>query len=188
MKIQRNIAAIMNRKLKEYPSQAEFAKALGIGHTTLLSCLKGEGNPSADTIEHLAYKMKITPSQLVAGESTPTDTAFNLISGMVDTLNPALQKAALILLEAMRQLFELSEEITAKAAAWKYEAIEPRPFQYALKVLEWTPRGWEVSPTVSEVFTDDHTVAEAAAELFTRNALSPIHLDEALRDYMDSKV
>lgn len=38
----------------------------------------------------------------------------------------------------------------------------------------------------SKVFTNDHSVAEATADFFTRNSLSPIHLEDAIEDYMSS--
>ena len=43
-----------------------------------------------------------------------------------------------------------------------------------------------VTPFESKDFTDDNMIAEAAAELFTRNSLLPIHLEEAIKDYMSS--
>ena len=186
MEIQKNISATMRRKLKEYKNQEEFAQELGIGHTTFQNILAGRGNPNADTIELLAKGMKLSPAQLVSGEIIPVDRAFNLISGMVDTLHPSLQEAGVIMLDFMRRIFQLSEERYAKWPCWKYVVTEPRPFHYALKAVERTKHGWVLSPTESRSFTGDHRVAKAAAELFTRNSLSPIHLEDAIEDYINS--
>ena len=186
MKIQKNISAAMTRKLREYRNQTDFMRELGVGRTTFRACLMGTGNPSADTIEILAKGMNISPAQLVAGELMPSDSSVNLLGGLADTLHPSLQAPASILLDALRQLFQLSEELDEKDARWKYVVAEPRPFCYTLKAMEWTNRGWTPSATESAVFTDNHNVAEAAAELFTRNALSPIHLEEAIEDYMST--
>lgn len=186
MEIQKNISATMRRKLKDYKNQEEFAQELGIGHTTFQNILAGRGNPNADTIELLAKGMKLSPAQLVSGEIIPVDRAFNLISGMVDILHPSLQEAGVILLDLMRRIFQLSEDRCAKGPCWKYVVTEPRPFRYALKAVERTKRGWILSPTESRSFTDDYHVAKAAAELFTRNSLSPIHLEDAIEDYMNS--
>ncbi len=186
MKIQENISVIMNKKLGEYRNQADFARDLGVGRTIFRSCLAGKGNPSADTIERLAKGLHLSPAQLVAGELAPSDRAINLISDMVDTLHPTLQAEAVNHLEALRQLFQLSEELNAKEARWKYVVAEPHPSCYTLRAMERTGGGWAQSSTESAVFTDDHSVAEAAAELFTRNALSPIHLEEAIEDYVST--
>ena len=187
MEIQKNISATMRRKLREHKNQEEFAQELGIGHTTFQNILAGRGNPSADTIELLAKGMNLSPAQLVSGEITPVDRAFTLISGMVDALHPSLQEAGVIILELLRQIFQLSEERYAKGLCWKYVVTEPRPFHYALKAVERSKHGWILSSTESSSFTGDYRVAEAAAELFTRNSLSPIHLEDAIEDYMNSR-
>lgn len=186
MEIQRNISVTMKRKLREYRNQGEFAQDLGVGHTTLQNLLAGRGNPNADTIELLAKGMKLTLAQLVSGELIPADKAFDLISGMVDTLHPTLQEAGVIQLEALRQLFRLSEERYSKSPRWQYRVTEPRPFRYGLKAVERTENDGTVTCVESETFTDDRHTAQAAAELFTRNSLSPIHLEEAIEDYMNS--
>ena len=186
MEIQKNISATIKRKLRGYRNQEEFAEELGIGHTTLQNILAGRGNPSADTIELLAKGLKMTPAQLVSGETVPVDRAFDLISGMIDTLHPVMQRSAKLLLEDLHQLFRESEELYEQGFYWQYTVISPRPFRYALKAAERTGRGWVVTSVESKDFTDDHKIAEAAAELFTRTSLSPIHLEDAIKDYMSS--
>ncbi len=183
MKIQKNISATTKRKLSEYRNQAEFARELGIGHTTLQNLLAGKANPNADTIELLAKGMNISPAQLVSGEFVPTEKAFDLISGMVETLHPTLQAAGIMLMDDLYQLLQLSEKRYAEGAYWRYAVTEPQPFCYAVKAFERSKHGWKESAE-SKIFTNDHSVAEAAAELFTHSSLSPIHLEEALEDYM----
>lgn len=185
MEIRKNISAIMKRKLKGYRNQAEFARDLGIGHTTLQNLLAGKENPNADTIELLAWGLKMTPAQLVSGEAVPTYRAFDLIGSMMETLYPPLQIVGVFLLEELNRLFQLSEKYFAEGVYWKYAVIEPRPLCYAVRVLERSKHGW-VPPAESKVFTNDRSVAEAAAELFTRCSLSPVHLEEAIEDYMKS--
>ena len=186
MEIQKNISATMKRKLREYRNQTEFAQELGIGHTTLQNLLAERCNPSADTIELLAKGLEMTPAQLISGETVPADRAFDLISGMVEALHPATQRTAKILLEDLCQVFLDSEELYEQGSYWQYAVISPRPFRYALQAAEWTDRGWVITPAESKDFTDDRQIAEAAAELFTRSSLSPIHLEEAIEDYMTS--
>lgn len=186
MEIQRNISVTMRRKLSEYRNQEEFAQDLGVGHTTVQNLLAGRGNPNAETIELLARGMGITLAQLVSGELIPADRAFNLISELVDVLHPTLQEAGAIQLEALRQLFRLSEERCTRDPRWRYSVTEPRPFLYGLKATENTERAGPVACFESRVFTDDRHIAQAAADLFTRNSLSPIHLEEAIEDYLKS--
>lgn len=174
MKIQKNIVTMLNKKSKDSRSRTEPAKPLH----------KGKGNPSADTIELLVKGMRMTPAQLISGGAASVDAAFALIGGMVECLHPAAQRSARLLLEDLRQLFRESDELYAQRARWQYAVTEPRPSHYALKVAERTGRGWLITPVESEPFTNDRTVAESAAELFTRCALSPIHLDEALKDFL----
>ena len=112
MEIQKNISATIKRKLRGYRNQEEFAEELGIGHTTLQNILAGRGNPSADTIELLAKGLKMTPAQLVSGETVPVDRAFDLISGMIDTLHPVMQRSAKLLLEDLHQLFRGNRQPT----------------------------------------------------------------------------
>ncbi len=169
MKKQNHIVSLItNKKFKE--SQPES--------------LSGREDLDADTIELLAQGMRMTPLQMASGGAAPVETAFALISGMVDCLHPATQRSARLLLEELRQLFQESEELYAQRACWQYAVTEPCPSRYALKVAERTGRGWLITPVESQPFTNDRAVAESAAELFTRCALSPIHLDEALKDFL----
>lgn len=184
MEIQKNISGAMRKKLREYRNQEEFARELGVGRTTFQTCLAGTGNPNAETIELLAKGMGVSPAELVSGGVCSVDRAFELISAMLDTLHPSLKEAGIIQFEAMRQLFLLSEERCAKDRRWKYAVIEPQPFRFAIKAAEKTKGGWQLTPTESRIFTDDYRVAKAAAELFTRSSLSPIHLNEAIEDYV----
>lgn len=113
-------------------------------------------------------------------------TTIDLISHMVDTLHPTLRKEGTVHLEALHRLFRLSEERYAQGAYWKYVVVEPRPFRYALRAVERTDHGWIISLTESKPFTSDHHIAEAAADLFTRDSLPPAHLAKAIDEYMNS--
>lgn len=186
MEIQKKISATLKKKLKQYRNQSEFAQELGIGHTTLQNLLSGRGNPNADTIELVSKGLKISPAQLVSGEITPAGKAFDLISGMVESLHPSLQATGVILLDEFYQLFQLSENRYAEGTYWQYSVTEPHPFRYALRASELREHGRMVTVAVSKPFTNDRSVAETAAELFTRNSLSPVHLEEVIADYIGS--
>lgn len=177
MKIQKTIVSIMN-KLKTPFGRTEVAKSL-TDH-------KGKGEPDAETVELLVKCMRITPAQMISGDTAPVDAAFALIEGLVDCLHPAAQQPGRQLLDDLRELFSESKELYSQHARWQYAVIEPRPSQYALKVTERRGKGWLLTPVVSQTFTDNRNVATAAAELFTRCALSPTHLDEAIKDFMST--
>ena len=170
MKIQKTIVSMMNKKLKDSRTRPEPAKTF----------------PGAETVELLEKGLRMTPLRLASGETAPVEAAFALIGGLVDCLHPAAQRSARLLLEELRELFRESEELYAQRARWQYAVTEPSPLHYALKAAERTGRGWLITPVESQPFTADRAVAESAAELFTRCALSPIHLDEALRDFMSN--
>lgn len=178
MKIQKTIVSMMNKRLKDSRSHTDSAKSVS-GHN-------GKGDPGEDAVELLAKGISLTPLQLASGETESVDAAFALVSGMVDCLHPAAQRPAKLLLEELRQLFQKSEGLYARRACWQYTVTEPRPSHYALRVAERTGKGWLITPVESEPFTDDSNVAESAAEIFTRCALSPVHLDEALKDFMST--
>ena len=185
MKIQQNISATMKRKLRECKNQTEFAEMLGIGRTSCQDYLAGRGNPSANTIQQMADRMDVTLGQLVSGEDGPIESAFDLINGMLDRLHPSLYEAGAALLESLQNVFLLSEQRFADSMNWRYSVTEPHPFQYGLMAETRTGQGW-IFAAESDPFTDDHAIAQAAAELFTRNALSPIHMADAIEDYMGS--
>lgn len=90
------------------------------------------------------------------------------------------------LLDVLRQFFLLSEDFYTNDTRRQYTVVEPRPFHYALKASKAHPRGAGAKSAESETFTDDHLIAKTAAEFFTRNSLSPIHLEAAIEDYINS--
>lgn len=68
MEIQRNMANVI-RTLKEASgkSLSEFSEELEVSRSALQEYLSGEGNPSADTIEHLAGKLGVDTLFLISG-------------------------------------------------------------------------------------------------------------------------
>lgn len=119
-------------------------------------------------------------------ENRSFSAALDSISGMINTLHPTLRGEGEAHLEALRQLFRLSQERYAQGAYWKYVVVEPKPSRYALRAVERTKRGWIISFAQSKPFTADYRIAESAADLFTRSALPPVRLAKAIADYMNS--
>ena len=87
MNIQHNIAAFLSAyKRKRGLSAAEFSEELEISRSVLQDYLAGHCNPRADTIEHIAKKLNISPAALVSG-GLISPTAYDLIFVLLDTLD-----------------------------------------------------------------------------------------------------
>ena len=145
----------------------------------------GSEGPPARTIQQIADRMGISPGELVSGEDVPHGSAFEIISEMLESLHPSLYKDGEFLWTSMLELFRCSERCWEEDAYWRYSLTEPSPFRYGLKAEIRTKAGWKYVKE-SVPFTDDRSTAQTAAEIFTRNALSPIHLEEAIEDHLKS--
>lgn len=95
MGMQENIAVsirtIMERRKK---SLSEFSEELGISRNALYDYIRGRGNPSITTLEHIAEKLELDPSVLVLG-------LFEL---------DQRETALLLLLDTIQGVAELGEE------------------------------------------------------------------------------
>ena len=52
---------------KRNKSLTEFSEELGISRTALYEYLRGRGNPSVETLEHIAEKLGVSPAVLMTG-------------------------------------------------------------------------------------------------------------------------
>lgn len=107
MEIRKNMAIVMRALKKESgKSMEEFAKELDISRSALQEYLSGDGNPSADTIDHLAQRLGVDSSFLVSG-------IFEQ-----DQLNVLLK-----LLDTLKLLAELSPEKRLRFAELLYKMV-----------------------------------------------------------------
>lgn len=68
MGIQKNVASILQLYMAEkHKTFAEFSDELQIARSSLQLYLKGEGNPTIQTIEQMAEKMEMDPAILLTG-------------------------------------------------------------------------------------------------------------------------
>ena len=68
MGLQENIAAAMRAVMERRgKSLSDFSEELGISRNALHDYLRGRGNPSIATLEHIARKLEIDPAALVLG-------------------------------------------------------------------------------------------------------------------------
>lgn len=87
MDIHQNIANFLNAyKRKREISSAEFAEELEISRSVLQDYLACRRNPRADTIEHIAKKLNVSPAALVSG-GLISQTEYDLIFVLLDTLD-----------------------------------------------------------------------------------------------------
>ena len=87
MDIQRNIANFLGAyKRQRGLSAAEIAEELEISRSVLQDYLAGRCNPRADTIEHIAKKLNVSPAALVSG-GLISPTEYDLIFVLLDTLD-----------------------------------------------------------------------------------------------------
>ena len=68
MQIEKNIAAILQNRLKDSgKTKLKFSEGLGIPRSTLQGYLKGNAGLRSDSIEELAKCLGLTPAQLISG-------------------------------------------------------------------------------------------------------------------------
>lgn len=66
MGLQENLSAVMRAVMeRQGKSLAEFSEELGISRNALYDYLRGRGNPSVSTLEHIAQRLEIDPTALL---------------------------------------------------------------------------------------------------------------------------
>lgn len=85
--IQQNIAMTLSayKRRKNY-TIVELSEELEISRSVLQDYLAGRCNPRADTIEHIAKKLNVSPATLVSG-GLLSPTEYDLIFVLLDTLD-----------------------------------------------------------------------------------------------------
>ena len=68
MSLQENMAASIRAIMKNrHKSLSEFSAELGISRNALYNYLRGRGNPSIATLEHMAKNLGVSPAALMLG-------------------------------------------------------------------------------------------------------------------------
>lgn len=108
MSLQENMAASIRAIMKsQNKSLAEFSNELGISRNALYDYLKGKGNPSIATLEHMAQNLGINPACLVLGvfdtdQRQVTLLLLEMIQGMADLPGEKRLRFAELFLEMMK--------------------------------------------------------------------------------------
>lgn len=94
MGLNENIAATIRTVMKrQNKSLAAFSDEIGISKTALHDYVRGRGNPSVSTLEHIAENLGVSPAALMTGQ-----------------LNMDQRGIALLLLDTVQSIAELPEE------------------------------------------------------------------------------
>ena len=114
MQIEKNIAAILQNRLKESgKTKLKFSEELGIPRSTLQGYLKGDKGLRSDSIEELANCLGPTPAQLISGaEHAQAYCASHLDSlfAEIQSLHPQAQTLAKEAVSLLNAAFRISAE------------------------------------------------------------------------------
>ena len=102
--IAKTIRAVMNRK---HMSIEEFSEELGISRNALYGYLRGDGNPSLATLEHIAENLGVSPAALMTG-----------------LLDLDQREITLLLLDTIQGVAELPEEKRLRFAELFLEMVK----------------------------------------------------------------
>ena len=115
MQIEKNIAAILQNRLKESDkTKLKFSEELGIPRSTLQGYLKGDKGLRSDSIEELAKCLGLTPAQLISGsECAQAYCASHLdsLSAAIQSLHPQAQTLAKEAVSLLNTAFRISAEL-----------------------------------------------------------------------------
>ena len=204
MAIERNIASILQARMEaQHKTKSEFAAELGVPRSTLQGYLKWNRSLRSDSIEDLAAKLNISPTQLIGG--TPevecsTDDLFDVVLQVVQTFHPHVQQLAQESLSVLQSAWRISVALASAESDFQtasmstvftysahesWDAFQQR-WVYGIIGQEQMTDG---SPTTIRVapFTTNRSAAIRLARLCTECRLSPIHLQDVVQDFLSSQ-
>ena len=208
MQIEKNIAAMLQSKMKETgKTKLEFSKELGIPRSTLQGYLKGDKCLRSDSIEEIAKRLDLSPAQLISGPVYAEEFVLFLLDTLQEELRmlhpqaqgPAREAAALL-----HAAFRLSAEwnrldVHPTAARTEdpegltyryipYEAHGEARMLYAYGMLVQKYLQTHRTTIFFVVpFSNDRSSAARLAKLCTEHQLDPIHLFDVIHDFMNTE-
>lgn len=108
MSLQENMAASIHAIMKNrHKSLSEFSAELGISRNALYTYLRGRGNPSIATLEHMAKNLGVSPAALLLGVCDTDQrqvmlSLLDTIGGMSDLSEDKRLRIAELLLEVVK--------------------------------------------------------------------------------------
>ena len=114
MQIEKNIAAMLQSKMKETgKTKLEFSKELGIPRSTLQGYLKGDKCLRSDSIEEIAKRLDLSPAQLISGPAYAEEFGLFSMDALQEELrmlHPQAQGLAREAVALLHAAFRLSAE------------------------------------------------------------------------------
>ena len=145
MQIEKNIAAMLQSKMKETgKTKLEFSKELGIPRSTLQGYLKGDKCLRSDSIEEIAKRLDLPPAQLISGPVYAEEFALFLLDTLQEELrmlHPQAQGLAREAAALLHAAFRLSAEwnrLDVHPTAAKTEDSEGLTYHHCTPT--WSPR------------------------------------------------
>lgn len=109
--IRRNMANTLRLYMEEHnKTLIEYAEDLEIARSSLQQYMKGEGNPSVDTIERIAQKMDMDPVTLLTGtlDGVQRERAWDLLTA-IQQVSALSEKKRLRFVELFMEIMQLWE-------------------------------------------------------------------------------
>lgn len=115
MDLQKNFSnSIKFIKASRNKSITDFSEELGIARSSLQTILKGDANPTIDTVEFIASRLQMDPLILLSTEKTYTDSAM-LIAEAIRTValldNEQRQRFLTLFQEMVQLLGEVKHDV-----------------------------------------------------------------------------
>lgn len=208
MQIEKNIAAMLQSKMKETgKTKLEFSKELGIPRSTLQGYLKGDKCLRSDSIEEIAKRLDLSPAQLISGPAYAEEFGLFSMDALQEELrmlHPQAQGLAREAAALLHAAFRLSAEwnrldvhLTAaktedpEGLTYRYIPYEAHGearmlYAYGILVQKYLQTHWTTIFFVVP-FSNDRPGVTRLAKLCTEHQLDPIHLFDVIHDFMNTE-
>ena len=208
MQIEKNIAAMLQSKMKETgKTKLEFSKELGIPRSTLQGYLKGDKCLRSDSIEEIAKRLDLSPAQLISGPAYAEEFGLFSMDALQEELRmlhpqaQGLAREAVALLHAAFRLSaewnrldvhptaartEDSEGLTYRHIPYEAHGEARMLYAYGILVQKYLQTHWTTIFFVVP-FSNDRPGVTRLAKLCTEQQLDPIHLFDVIHDFMNTE-
>ena len=187
MQIEKNIAAMLQSKMKETgKTKLEFSKELGIPRSTLQGYLKGDKCLRSDSIEEIAKRLDLSLAQLISGPVYAEE--FGPFS-MDALLHAAFRLSAewnRLDVHPTAARTEDSEGLTYRHIPYEAHGEARMLYAYGILVQKYLQTHWTTIFFVVP-FSNDRPGVTRLAKLCTEHQLDPIHLFDVIHDFMNTE-
>ena len=198
MQIEKNIAAMLQSKMKETgKTKLEFSKELGIPRSTLQGYLKGDKCLRSASLEEIANRLDLSLAHLLSGPVYALQEELRMLHPQAQGL---AREAAALLHAAFRLSAEWnrldvhptaartedSEGLTYRHIPYEAHGEARMIYAYGMLVQKYLQTHWTTIFFVVP-FSNDRPGAARLAKLCTEQQLDPIHLFDVIHDFMNTE-